>query len=143
MSSASSYSLRLIGATSFMHWRNWWMMLVLCSGGLVMLMPFLWMVSASFRPIGEAYQLPPTLLPTIITGFALAFARAIGEFGSVIFISSNIPYQSEILPLLIVIRLEEFDLPGAMTLAVVMMIFSFILLITINLLERWASHYEQ
>jgi len=85
----------------------------------------------------------PTLLPTIITGFALAFARAIGEFGSVIFISSNIPYQSEILPLLIVIRLEEFELPGAMTLAVVMMIFSFILLITINLLERWASQYEQ
>jgi multiple sugar transport system permease protein len=64
MNPASSYSLRLIGAASFMHWRNWWMMLVLCSGGLVMLMPFLWMVSASFRPIGEAYQLPPTLLPT-------------------------------------------------------------------------------
>jgi sulfate transport system permease protein len=85
----------------------------------------------------------PTLLPTIITGFALAFARAIGEYGSVIFISSNKPGESEILPLRIVIRLEEYDLPGAMTLAVVMMIFSFILLITINLLERWASHYEQ
>jgi sulfate transport system permease protein len=84
----------------------------------------------------------PTLLPTVITGFALAFARAIGEYGSVIFIAGNIPNKSEIAPLLIVIRLEEYDYAGAMTLAAVMLIFSFILLITINLLERWASHYE-
>jgi sulfate transport system permease protein len=84
----------------------------------------------------------PTLLPTVITGFALSFARAIGEYGSVIFIAGNIPNKSEIAPLLIVIRLEEYDYAGAMTLAAVMLIFSFVLLITINLLERWASHYE-
>src|SRR6185436_14674658 len=78
----------------------------------------------------------PTLLPTIITGFALAFARAISEFGSVIFISSNIPKESQILPLLIFSHLEGHNIAGAMTLAVVMMIFSFVLLITINLLER-------
>ena len=84
----------------------------------------------------------PTLLPTIITGFALAFARAIGEYGSVIFIAGNKPYESEIAPLLIVIRLEEYDYAGAMTLAAVLLVISFGLLITINLLERWASHFE-
>ncbi len=84
----------------------------------------------------------PTLMPTLITGFALAFARAIGEYGSVIFIAGNIPNQSEIAPLLIVIRLEEYDYSGAMTLAVVLLIISFVLLITINLLERWASRYQ-
>jgi len=86
--------------------------------------------------------LAPTLLPTIITGFALAFARAIGEYGSVIFIAGNKPYESEIAPLLIVIRLEEYDYTGAMALAVVLLLISFALLITINLLERWASRYE-
>ena len=84
----------------------------------------------------------PTLLPTIITGFALAFARAIGEYGSVIFIAGNIPGQTEIAPLLIMSRLDEFDFPGAMTLAVVLMVISFALLITINLLERWASRFQ-
>jgi sulfate/thiosulfate transport system permease protein len=84
----------------------------------------------------------PTLLPAIITGFALAFARAIGEYGSVIFIAGNKPYYSEIAPLLIVVRLEEYDYIGAMALAVVLLVFSFVLLITINLLERWARHYE-
>jgi sulfate transport system permease protein len=84
----------------------------------------------------------PTLLPTIITGFALAFARAIGEYGSVIFIAGNKPYESEIAPLLIIIRLEEYDYAGAMALAVVLLIISFVLLITINLLERWASRYQ-
>jgi sulfate transport system permease protein len=84
----------------------------------------------------------PTLLPAIITGFALAFARAIGEYGSVIFIAGNKPFESEIAPLLIVIRLEEYDYNGAMALAVVLLVISFALLITINLLERWASHYQ-
>lgn len=86
--------------------------------------------------------LAPTLLPTVITGFALAFARAIGEYGSVIFIAGNIPNQSEIAPLLIIIRLEEYDYSGAMALAVVLLLISFVLLITINLLERWASRYQ-
>lgn len=85
----------------------------------------------------------PTLLPAIITGFALAFARAVGEYGSVIFIAGNKPYHSEIAPLLIVIRLEEFDYSGAIALAVVLLVISFALLITINLLERWVSNYER
>jgi sulfate/thiosulfate transport system permease protein len=84
----------------------------------------------------------PTLLPTIITGFAQAFARAIGEYGSVIFIAGNKPYESEISPLLIVIRLEEYDYNGAVVLAIVLLVISFALLITINLLERWASRYQ-
>jgi sulfate/thiosulfate transport system permease protein len=81
----------------------------------------------------------PTLLPTIITGFAQAFARAIGEYGSVIFIAGNKPYESEISPLLIVIRLEEYNYDGAVALAIVLLIISFAMLISINLLERWAS----
>ena len=84
----------------------------------------------------------PTLLPTIITGFALAFARAIGEYGSVIFIAGNKPFSTEISPLLIVIRLEEYNYNGAMALAVVLMVISFALLVVINLLERWASRYQ-
>jgi sulfate/thiosulfate transport system permease protein len=84
----------------------------------------------------------PTLLPAVLTGFALAFARAIGEYGSVIFIAGNKPYQSEIAPLLIIIRLEEYDYAGAVALAVVLLGISFLLLITINLLERWASRYQ-
>jgi sulfate transport system permease protein len=86
--------------------------------------------------------LVPTLLPTVITGFALAFARAVGEYGSVIFIAGNLPGKTEIAPLLIVIRLEEYDYAGAMTIAAVLLLISFALLITINLLERWASRYE-
>jgi sulfate transport system permease protein len=86
--------------------------------------------------------LAPTLLPAVLTGFALAFARAIGEYGSVIFIAGNKPFESEIAPLLIIIRLEEYDYTGAIALAVVLLVISFILLITINLLERWASHYQ-
>ena len=84
----------------------------------------------------------PTLLPAVLTGFALAFARAIGEYGSVIFIAGNIPNKSEIAPLLIIIRLEEYNYTGAMALAVVLLVVSFMLLITINLLERWASRYQ-
>lgn len=85
----------------------------------------------------------PTLLPTVITGFALAFARAVGEYGSVIFISSNIPRQTEIAPLVIITLLEQYEYTAAMALAVVLLVISFTLLITINLLERWASRYQQ
>src|SRR5213593_607871 len=84
----------------------------------------------------------PTLLPAIITGFALSFARAIGEYGSIVFISGNKPFQTEIAPLLIVFRLEEYDYAGAMAIAVVLLVISFALLITINLLERWASRFQ-
>ncbi len=85
----------------------------------------------------------PTLFPTIITGFALAFARAVGEYGSVIFISSNIPRKSEIAPLVIITLLDQYEYTAAMALAVVLLIISFTLLIAINLLERWASRYHQ
>lgn len=84
----------------------------------------------------------PTLLPTVITGFALAFARAVGEFGSVIFIAGNRPYHTEIAPLLIIIRLDEFNYAGAISLAVVLMVISFAMLVAINLLERWSSRYQ-
>ncbi len=84
----------------------------------------------------------PTLLPAVLTGFALALARAIGEYGSVIFIAGNKPYESEIAPLLIVIRLEEFDYPGAIAIAAVLLAVSFVLLAVINLLERWVSAWQ-
>ncbi len=83
----------------------------------------------------------PSLLPPVITGFALAFARAIGEYGSIVFISGNLPYKTEIAPYLIVIRLEEYDYSGAMALAVVLLVFSFALLAVINMLEVWASRF--
>ena len=85
----------------------------------------------------------PALLPTVITGFALAFARALGEYGSIVFISGNIPFQTEISASLIVMRLEQYDYVGAMALAVVLMVLSFILLGVINLLEAWASRYTK
>lgn len=81
----------------------------------------------------------PILFPALLTGFALAFARGVGEYGSVIFIAGNQPYQTEIAPLLIISRLEEYDYAGATTIAVVMLIISFILLLVINLLQSWAS----
>jgi len=83
----------------------------------------------------------PTLLPSIITGFALAFARAIGEYGSIVFISGNIPFRSEIAPQLIFVRLEEFEYSGAIALAVVLLVISFGLLIVINFLEQWANKF--
>jgi len=85
----------------------------------------------------------PSLLPSIITGFALAFARAIGEYGSVVFISGNLPFKTEIAPYLIVMRLEEYDYSGAMTLAVVLLMFSFVLLGVINVLEQWANKFTK
>src|SRR6185312_12194375 len=74
----------------------------------------------------------PTLFPAVLTGFALAFARAIGEYGSIVFISGNLPFKTEIAPYLIVMRLEEYDYAGAMTLAVVLMAISFAMLYVIN-----------
>ena len=80
----------------------------------------------------------PTLLPAILTGFALAFARAVGEYGAVIFFAGNIPNVSEIAPLLIVIKLEEFKYADATAIAVVMLLVSFMALFVINLLQRWS-----
>jgi sulfate transport system permease protein len=81
----------------------------------------------------------PTLVPALLTGFALAFARAVGEYGSVIFIAGNLPNVSEIAPLLIVIRLEEFRYADATAIAAVMLIASFVLLFLINGLQRWSE----
>ena len=80
----------------------------------------------------------PELLPAILTGFALAFARAIGEYGSVVFISGNMPMQTEITPLLIMTKLAQFDYAGATALAVAMLTLSFGLLFLINLLQWWS-----
>jgi len=80
----------------------------------------------------------PALVPALLTGFALAFSRAVGEYGSIIFIAGNIPYVSEIAPLLIVTRLEEFDYAGATAVATVMLAISFLALLVINLAEAWS-----
>ena len=79
----------------------------------------------------------PTLLPSVLTGFALSFARAVGEYGSVIFIAGNMPMKTEITPLLIIIKLEQYDYAGATALAVAMLMVSFGMLLVINLLQRW------
>lgn len=79
----------------------------------------------------------PMLLPAVLTGFALALARAVGEYGSVIFIAGNIPYVSEIAPLLIVIKLEEYNYAGAAVIATVMLAIAFVVLLAINLLQAW------
>ena len=84
----------------------------------------------------------PSLMPTIMTGFALAFARAIGEYGSIVFISGNQPFKTEIAPYLIYMRLEEYDYTGAIALAMVLLVLSFILLGAINLLEQWAAKFQ-
>jgi sulfate transport system permease protein len=81
----------------------------------------------------------PPLIPAILTGFALAFARAVGEYGSVIFIAGNIPRQTEILPLLIVFRLEERQYPEAAAIAAVMLTISFLILLLINLIQAWSN----
>ena len=85
----------------------------------------------------------PVLFPALMTGFALAFARAIGEYGSVIFIAGNMPMISEITPLLIVTKLEQYDYTGATALSVVMLVISFILLLIINLLQWWSRRSAQ
>lgn len=81
----------------------------------------------------------PIILPALLTGFALAFARAVGEYGSVIFIAGNLPMVSEIAPLMIITKLEQYDYSGATAIAVVMLFFSFILLLVINSLQAWTA----
>jgi sulfate transport system permease protein len=81
----------------------------------------------------------PILFPALLTGFALAFARGVGEYGSVIFIAGNMPYKTEIAPLMIISRLEEYDYAGATTIAAVMLILSFGVLLLINLVQACAS----
>ena len=81
----------------------------------------------------------PILLPALITGFALAFARGVGEYGSVIFIAGNMPMVSEITPLIIITKLEQYDYAGATAVAVVMLVISFLLLFAINGLQWWAN----
>jgi sulfate/thiosulfate transport system permease protein len=81
----------------------------------------------------------PELWPSLLTGFALAFARALGEYGSVVFISGNMPMKTEITPLLIITKLEQYDYAGATAIAVVMLVSSFFLLLVINLLQKWTQ----
>ncbi len=84
----------------------------------------------------------PSVLPAVLTGFAMAFARALGEYGSVVFISGNMPMRTEIAPLLIVTKLEQYDYAGATAIAVVLLAASFVLLLTINLLQWWCRRHE-
>jgi sulfate transport system permease protein len=85
----------------------------------------------------------PAILPALLTGFALAFARAVGEYGSVIFIAGNMPLVSEIAPLLIVTKLEQFDYAGAAAIGVIMLAASFLILLIINLVQRWSRRHEE
>jgi sulfate transport system permease protein len=86
----------------------------------------------------------PLIFPALSTGFALAFARALGEYGSVVFISSNLPFRTQIVPVLIMNKLDQFDYAGATALAVVMLVISFLLLLGINWLQWWSTrHYER
>jgi sulfate transport system permease protein len=85
----------------------------------------------------------PTLFPTILTGFALSFARAVGEYGSIVFISGNLPFKTEIAPYLIVFRLEDYDYHGATAIAAVLLVISFVILAVINYLEVWSARFEK
>ncbi|HZE27627.1 MAG TPA: sulfate ABC transporter permease subunit CysT [Terriglobales bacterium] len=85
----------------------------------------------------------PAVMPAALTGFAMAFARAVGEYGSVVFISGNMPMRTEITPLLIITKLEQYDYAGATAIAVVMLAVSFGLLLTINLLQVWSGRREK
>lgn len=80
----------------------------------------------------------PTLFPSLLTGFTLAFARALGEYGSVVFIAGNLPMKTEIVPLMIIIKLEQYDYAGATAIAAVMLAVSFVLLLAINILQAWS-----
>ena len=84
----------------------------------------------------------PTLAPALLTGFALAFARALGEYGSIIFIAGNMPMVSEITPLLIITKLEQYDYAGATAIAVVMLVTAFALLLLINLIQAWSRRRQ-
>jgi sulfate/thiosulfate transport system permease protein len=92
-------------------------------------------LTAVFRVV-----LPP-LLPVLATGFALAFARGVGEYGSVIFIAGNLPMKTEIVPLLVVVELEQYDYAGATALGAAMLAVSFLVLVAVQLLQRWARRY--
>jgi len=81
----------------------------------------------------------PTIFPAVLTGFALSFARALGEYGSVVFISGNMPFKTEISTLLIITKLEQYDYVGATAIAVVMLLISFVMLLLINILQRWSA----
>ncbi|MBV9999544.1 MAG: sulfate ABC transporter permease subunit CysT [Verrucomicrobia bacterium] len=83
----------------------------------------------------------PELVPAALTGFALAFARALGEYGSVVFVAGNMPMKTEIVPLLIITKLEQYDYRGATAVAVTMLVLSFSLLLIINLLQRWSARW--
>ncbi len=83
----------------------------------------------------------PSLIPALVTGFTLSLARGIGEYGSVVFVSGNMPFKTEIAPVLIVARLEEFAYAEATAIAVVLLVMSFSLLVLVNLLERWSNRY--
>jgi len=85
----------------------------------------------------------PTLLPTVLTGFALAFARAVGEYGSIVFVSGNMPFKTEIAPFLIVVRLEQYDYLGATAIAAVLLVISLVILAIINWLEVWAGRLNK
>ena len=85
----------------------------------------------------------PILRPALLTGFTLAFARALGEYGSVVFISGNMPMKTEITPLLIITKLEEFDYSGATAIAVTMLVASFVLLLTINFIQWWSHRHHR
>jgi sulfate/thiosulfate transport system permease protein len=82
----------------------------------------------------------PAVMPSAVTGFALAFARAVGEYGSIVFISGNMPMKTEITSLLIITKLEQYDYAGATALAVVMLVASFTLLLVVNGLAWWSDH---
>jgi sulfate transport system permease protein len=85
----------------------------------------------------------PMVLPALLTGFALSFARALGEYGSVVFISGNMPMKTEITSLLIITKLEQYDYAGATAIAVVMLLTSFVILLAINLVQWWAARGYQ
>jgi sulfate transport system permease protein len=85
----------------------------------------------------------PSVLPALLTGFALAFARALGEYGSVVFISGNMPMKTEILPLLIIAKLEQYDYAGATAIGAAMLLISFAMLLAINLLQWWSSRHRK
>jgi sulfate/thiosulfate transport system permease protein len=85
----------------------------------------------------------PLLLPSLLTGFALSFARAVGEYGSIIFIAGNMPMVSEITPLLIITKLEQYDYQGATAIASVMLLASFLMLLCVNLLQRWSRRFAE
>ncbi len=84
----------------------------------------------------------PLILPAILTGFSLAFARGVGEYGSIIFISNNKPYSGEILPKLIIEKLEQFNYPGATMIGLLMLLSSFLLLLLVNVFQRWSSKWQ-